>query len=269
MGKEILGSLEINRIYQMDCLEGMKLIPDRSISMICTDLPYGTTSCKWDTIIPFDKLWEQYERIIKDNGAIILFGRQPFVSDLVVSNKKLFRYEIIWDKKAGTDFAQANNKPITVHENILVFYKKKPNYNRIDDEGFKAYSDKRTTKQSSELGAKGCVTREPFENKTTRVPTTIRTVFPDNRKGKGSNLHPTQKPLELISWLVRAYSNENDIILDSCMGSGTLAVAVLKVGGNRKFIGFETETSYIEVANQRIESTYDELVDKKLLGETE
>jgi site-specific DNA-methyltransferase (adenine-specific) len=251
MSKELLGSIELNRIYQMDCLEGMKLIPDKSVDMILCDLPYGTTACKWDTIIPFKPLWEQYERIVKNNGAIILFGRQPFVSDLICSNKEIFRYEIIWDKKAGTDFAQANNKPITVHENILVFYKKKPNYHRIDDEGFKPYSDKRTVKQSSELGAKGCINREPFENKTTRVPTTIRQYFPDNRKGKGSSLHPTQKPIALCEWLIKSYTNENDIVLDNCMGSGTTAVAATI--NNRKWIGFETEPKYIELANKRLE----------------
>ena len=248
--------LEINKIYNMDCLEGMKLIDDKSIDMILCDLPYGTTACKWDNIIPFEPLWEQYERIIKDNGAIVLFGRQPFTSDLVCSNKKLFRYEIIWDKKAGTDFAQANNKPITVHENILIFYKKKPNYNKIDDEGFKPYSDKRTKKQSSELGAKGCVNRIPFENKSTRAPTTIRQYFPDNRKGKGSSLHPTQKPVALLEWLIRAYTNENELVLDNCIGSGTTAIACINI--KRNYIGFEwcpdePHDKYFNIANKRIE----------------
>ena len=228
----------------------MKYIDDKSVDMILCDLPYGTTACSWDSIIPFEKLWVQYERIIKDNGAIILFGRQPFMSDLVCSNKKLFRYEIIWDKKAGTDFAQANNKPITVHENIAVFYKKKPNYHRIDDEGFKPYTDKRTTKQSSDLGAKGCVAREPFENKTTRAPTTIRQCFPDNRKGKGSSLHPTQKPVVLCEWLIKAYSDENDLVLDNCIGSGTTAIACINT--NRHYIGFELDNTYYNIALNRI-----------------
>ena len=243
--------LEINKIYNEDCLEGMKKIADKSIDMILCDLPYGTTACKWDTVIPFDKLWEQYERIIKDNGAIILFGKQPFTSELILSNKKIFRYEIIWDKNAATDFAQANNKPLNVHENIEVFYKSKPIYNRIDDEGFKPYSDSRTKKQSSELGAKGCVDRIPSENKTTRTPTTIRKVFPDNRKGKGSSLHPTQKPIELLEWLIKSYTKENEIILDNCIGSGSTAIACLNT--NRNFIGFEKDTTYFEIAKKRIE----------------
>ena len=241
------------QLIQGDCLEVMKDIPDKSIDMILCDLPYGTTACKWDITIPFEPLWEQYERIIKDNGAIVLFGRQPFTSDLISSNKKIFRYEIIWDKKTGTDFAQANNKPITVHENMAIFYKKKVNYNRIDDQGFKPYSDKRSKKQSSELGAKGCVNREPFENKTTRTPTTIRQVFPDNRKGKGSSLHPTQKPVELCDWLIKAYTNEGETVLDNCMGSGTTGVACKNL--NRKFIGIELDEKYFNIAKERIENT--------------
>lgn len=244
--------LDKNLIYHGDCLEVMKDIDDKSVDMILCDLPYGTTQCKWDIVIPFEPLWEQYERIIKDNGAIVLFGRQPFTSDLVNSNRKLFRYEIIWDKKTATDFAQANNKPITVHENILVFYKNKPNYHRIDDEGFKPYSDKRTIRQSSDLGAKGCVKRVPFENKTTRVPTTIRRYFPDNRKGKGSSLHPTQKPVDLCEWLIKSYTNEGELVLDNACGSGTVAIACLNT--NRDFICMEKELQYVQIANQRIQS---------------
>jgi DNA modification methylase len=240
-----------NKVLLGDCLELMKDIPDASIDTILCDLPYGTTACKWDIVIPFNKLWEQYERIIKDNGVIILFGRNPFFSNLICSNEKLFRYEIIWDKNAGTDFAQANNKPITVHENIGVFSKNKVKYNRIDDDGFKPYSDKRTIKQSSELGAKGLTNREPFENKTTRTPTTIRKYFPDNRKGLGSSLHPTQKPLLLIEWLVKSYSNENDLVLDNCAGSGTTGIACLNT--KRNYILMEKEQNYFEIINTRIQ----------------
>lgn len=232
------------------CLEIMPLIPDKSVDMILCDLPYGTTACKWDVVIPFEPLWKHYERIIKDNGAIVLFGRNPFFSKLICSNEKLFRYEIIWDKNAGTDFAQANNKPITVHENIALFSKSKVKYNRIDDDGFKPYSDKRTIKQSSELGAKGLTNREPFENKTTRSPTTIRKYFPDNRKGLGSSLHPTQKPILLIEWLIKSYSNESEVVLDNCMGSGTTGVACKKTG--RNFIGIEKDEKYFDISKKRI-----------------
>jgi len=234
-----------------DCLEVMKTIEDNSIDAIICDLPYGTTACKWDVVIPFDLLWNEYNRVIKDNGAIVLFGRQPFFSDLICSNKKAFKYEIIWDKNAGTDFAQANNKPITVHENIAVFSKGKVQYNRIDDKGFKAYSDSRTIKQSSELGAKGLTKRKPFKDKTTRTATTIRRYFPDNRKGKGSSLHPTQKPLLLLEWLISSYSNENDTILDNTMGSGTTMLACKNL--NRNGIGIEKDPQYYAVAVARVD----------------
>lgn len=240
------------QLIKGDCLIEMQNIPDKSIDAIICDLPYGTTACKWDSILPFDKLWEQYERIIKNNGAIVLFGRNPFFAKLICSNENLFKYEVIWDKNAGTDFAQANNKPITVHENIALFSKSKIQYNRIDDSGFKAYSDKRTTKQSSELGAKGLTNREPFENKTTRTPTTIRKYFPDNRKGLGSSLHPTQKPIELMEWIIKSYTNEGDTVLDNTMGSGTTGVACKNL--NRNFIGIEMDDKYFEIAKNRIQN---------------
>ncbi|MDY4818676.1 MAG: site-specific DNA-methyltransferase [Bacilli bacterium] len=229
----------------------MKDIPDKSIDMILCDLPYGTTACKWDTIIPFEPLWKQYERISKDNASIILFAKQPFASQLIISNLKYFRYEIIWDKNTSTDFAQSNRKPLNVHENIEVFYKKPPKYHRIDDEGFKPYSDNRIKKLSSELGAKGCVDREPVKDKTTRCPTTIRRYFPDNKKGKGCNFHPTQKPIDLLEWLIKSYSNEGNVVLDNCMGSGSTGVAALNL--HRKFIGMELDEKYFQIAEKRIQ----------------
>lgn len=240
----------IDNIILGDCLEIMKDIPDRSIDMILCDLPYGTTDCKWDIVLPFEDLWHQYKRIIKENKSIVLFGKQPFSSFLVLSNLNWFKYEIIWNKKVGTDFAQANNKPINIHEEIFVFSSGRVPYNRIDDDGYKPYSDKRTIKQSSQLGARGLVTRTPFKDKTTRTPTTIRTYFPDNRKGKGSSLHPAQKPLDLMLWLVKSYSNENEIVLDNCIGSGTTAIACINT--NRRFIGIEKEEEYVKISKDRI-----------------
>ena len=258
-----------NKDYELwngDCLELMKDIPDKSVDMILCDLPYGTTKCKWDIVIPFEPLWGQYNRIIKDNGCIALFARQPFASDLVNSNRKMFRYEIIWDKKAGTDFAQANNKPITVHENIMMFYNKKPTYNRIDDTGFKPYSDKRTEKQSSELGAKGCIKREPFENKTTLTDCILNNdiggIYCENDKipsniiscdcNKKNVYHETEKPVELIEKLIRIFSiNKEHIILDFTMGSGTTGIAALNL--HRKFIGIELDEKYFNIAKERIE----------------
>jgi site-specific DNA-methyltransferase (adenine-specific) len=245
--------MELNQIYNEDCLEGMKRIPDKSIDMILCDLPYGTTACKWDVIIPFEPLWEQYERVVKDNGAILLFGKQPFTSVLILSNVKHFRYELIWNKKTGTDFVQANKKPTNAHENIAVFYKNRPNYNRIDDEGFSAYTRERnnTIEQDNIVSLSTPLKRTNTVNDGSRVPTSIRTYFPDNRKGKGTSLHPTQKPLALIEWAVKSYTTEGDTILDNCMGSGTTAIACMNT--NRNFIGVELDENYFRIATERIE----------------
>jgi site-specific DNA-methyltransferase (adenine-specific) len=254
MTKELLGSLELNRIYQRDCLSdgGMALIPDRSVDMILCDLPYGTTACKWDTIIPFDKLWAQYERVIKDNGAIVLTASQPFSSALIMSNPKLFKYEWIWDKVKATNMLNAAHQPLRRHEGVYVFYKKKPTYNpqKITNpngvEGRAKYAYKRTNEGGETVGEikNGGVSKGYEPDKL--LPTSIQ-VFPKDSKP----VHPTQKPVALFEYLIRTYTNEGDIILDNCMGSGTTAVAALNT--NRKFIGFETEPAYIEIANKRID----------------
>ena len=256
MSKELLGSLELNRIYQMDCLEGMKLIPDKSIDMILCDLPYGTTECKWDIIIDFKKLWEQYNRIIKENGAVVLTSSQPFTSQVVSSNYNNFRYEIIWEKEQATNFMFLKNQVGKIHENILVFYKKQPTYNpQMIETGRKSQSGTKNKVQSHNITG-----GEPKrEGSTNRYPTSVIKFNRDRTK-----LHPTQKPVALFEWLIRTYTNENEIVLDNCMGSGTTAVAALK--SKRKFIGFETEPKYIEVANMRIESTYNELDDEKVIN---
>ena len=252
---EKIGQLELNRIYNMDCLEGMKLIPDKSIDMILCDLPYGTTSCKWDTVIPFEPLWEQYERIIKDNGAIVLTASQPFTSALVMSNPKLFRYEWIWEKTLAANFMFVKKQPAKKHENILVFYKKQPTYNPQMEEG-KPYKDKRTTryKEKSKIEREIIMDlmdqhiKKPIENKGTRYPGTVQKFS----NGNNGNIHPTQKPVALFEYLIKTYTNEGDIVLDNCMGSGTTAIAALKT--NRKFIGFEIEAEYYEKANERIKN---------------
>lgn len=251
MGKEILGSLELNRAYQMDCLEGMKLLPDKSIDMILCDLPYGhsKTACKWDSPIPEEPLWEQYERIIKDNGAIVLFGCQPFTSKLILSNEKLFRYEIVYKKTKASGFQLANKMPLKGHENILVFYKKLPTYNA--QKVFVGIKDKRKTFNSPNQStnhplASGKVIRKPDDG--WRHPTT---VIEFNNANKSKSLHPTQKPVPLFEWLIKTYTNEGEIVLDSCLGSGTTAVACEL--NNRKWIGFETESEYIEIINKRLE----------------
>jgi site-specific DNA-methyltransferase (adenine-specific) len=261
MGKELLGSLELNRIYQRDCLEGMKLIPDSSIDMILCDLPYGVTSRnKWDVVISFEHLWKHYERIIKHNGAIILTATQPFATDVINSNRKLFRYDLIWNKKLSTGFLNAKKMPLRQHEHILIFYKKLPTYNPQMEtrgkprvKGITTETGKRTMNYGSFKGTSN-INNEYY-------PTSILEVSNANRNDK---LHPTQKPLELFEYLILTYTNENEVVLDNCMGSGTAAVAAIKT--NRKFIGFETEPKYIEIANQRIESTYNEIDDENILS---
>jgi site-specific DNA-methyltransferase (adenine-specific) len=257
MTKELLGSLELNRIYQRDCLSdgGMALIPDKSVDMILCDLPYGTTACKWDTVLPFDMLWAQYVRIIKDNGAIVLTASQPFTSTLGASNIKLLRYSLVWNKKKAGNFAQANKQFMKTHEDILVFYKKQPTYNpqkvHLDKPQTRHLGKKSVNRTDREkaggLGGEIRYSKEYEPNK--KNPVSILDFSKDNVRG--SVFHPTQKPVALFEYLIRTYTNEGDIVLDNCMGSGTTAVAAINT--NRKFIGFETEPTYIEIANKRID----------------
>lgn len=240
--------IEVNKIYNEDCLEGMKRIEDKSIDCIICDLPYGTTSCSWDIIIPFDKLWEQYNRIIKDNGAIILFGQEPFSSMLRMSNIKDYKYDIYWEKERLTNIQQVKKRVGKTIECISVFYKKQCTYNpqMLDYDG-----PKRTNKigngKLGKLSDNG--EKKPFEYIDTgkRYPTQ---VWKFKRDILVSNLHPTQKPVLLIEELIKTFSNEYDLILDNCMGSGTTAVACLNT--NRKFIGFELNKEYYNIAVERI-----------------
>ena len=228
-------------IKQGDCLELMREIPDKSIDMILCDLPYGTTRNKWDSVIPLNKLWKQYERIIKDNGAIVLFSQMPFSAELVHSNLKLFKYEWIWQKDNGTGFLNAKKMPLKIHENILVFYKKLPLYNPQMRTGFKPYKCKQG-RHSTNYGAyeQGHITESNGE----RYPIDII------KFKKDSGLHPTQKPVELLEYLIKTYTNENEMVLDNCMGSGSTGVAC--VNTNRNFIGYELDEKYFEIAEKRI-----------------
>lgn len=243
MTKKLLGGLELNRIYQRECIAGMQMIPDKSIDMILCDLPYGTTRNKWDSIIPLDSLWTQYERIIKDNGAIVLTAQTPFDKVLGASNLKLLKYEWIWQKDAGTGFLNAKKMPLKDHENVLVFYKKLPTYNPQMRTGFKPYETKKGHHGSNYGADKGAVTKSEGE----RYPLTTVKFNRDSDK-----LHPTQKPVSLFEYLIRTYTNEGEIVLDNCMGSGTTAVASVRT--NRNFIGFELEREYVEIANKRLDN---------------
>ena len=233
--------IELNKIYNEDCLEGMKRIPDKSVDMILCDLPYGTTRNKWDSIIPLEPLWEQYNRIIKDNGAIVLTAQTPFDKVLGVSNLKHLKYEWIWQKDAGTGFLNAKKMPLKDHENILIFYKKPPTYNPQMRMGFKPYTTTKGHHGTNYGEDVGAVTVSNGE----RYPLTVLKFQRDSSK-----IHPTQKPVALFEYLIRTYTNEGETILDNCMGSGTTAIACMNA--NRNFIGFELDENYFDLANERI-----------------
>ena len=236
--------IELNKIYNEDCLEGMKRIPDKSVDMILCDLPYGTTACKWDTIIPFEPLWEQYERVIKDNGAIVLTASQPFTSALIMSNPKMFKYEWIWDKVRGVGFQVAKYRPMMRHESVLVFGKGRVNYYPIMEERDVVKKSKcYTASDSSPL---------KYNDNEVRVythknPTSIQVFSNASQKGK---VHPTQKPVALFEYLINTYTREGETVLDNCMGSGTTAIACINT--NRNFVGFELDETYYSLANERI-----------------
>lgn len=228
-----------------DCLEIMPLIPNKSIDLILCDLPYGTTACKWDVIIPFDKLWAQYERLIKDNGAIVLTAIQPFASILINYKIDLFRYEIIWQKQNITNFWFVKKQIGKIHENILVFYKKQPTYNPQMQIG-KPYNKLKHLRKEGIMNDKITIKNEII-NKGERYPISVLKFT--NCASKG-NLHPTQKPNELMEFIVKTFTNEGDTVLDNCMGSGTTGVACKMT--NRNFIGIEKELKYFNIANNRI-----------------
>lgn len=222
----------------------MQRIPDKSIDFILCDLPYGSTRNKWDSVISFDNLWKQYSRIIKDNGCIALFCDGLFMADLMKSNIKMWRYNLIWDKQRGCDFLNANVKPLKSHEEIAIFYKKKPTYNKQ----FWYSTPYKKTKNgslSTNYGDRGVAFTESLDG--ARNPLSILSYARD-----GNRFHPTQKPIALLEYLIRTYTNEGDLVLDNCMGSGSTGVACMNT--KRRFIGIEIEQKYFDIAKQRIES---------------
>lgn len=229
-----------------DCLELMPLIADESIDMILCDLPYGTTACKWDTIIPFDKLWEQYERIIKPNGAIVLTASQPFTSALVMSNTSLFKYEWIWEKPKATGHALSKVQPMKAHENILVFGKGKINYYPQFENGEPYKGRNKPKYKESDEFSTGYGNRN--NNDGFRFPRSVQ--FFRNTQYVNEQIHPTQKPTTLWEYLIKTYTNEGDLILDNCAGSGTTAIACLNT--NRKYIVMEQEKEYYNKGLKRI-----------------
>lgn len=236
----------INKVIQGDCLEVMKGIPDKSVDMILADLPYGTTACKWDTIIPFEPLWEQYKRIIKDNGAIVLFGSEPFSSHLRLSNIKDFKYDWIWNKRKAGNIFLAKYQPMKTHEVISVFNAK--NYYPI-----KTLRDK--VKQSKNYGTGHSMggdgnKEDKLYTYTDKNPISILDFSNALQKGK---THPTQKPVALFEYLIKTYTNEGELVLDNVAGSGTTGVACKNT--NRNYILIEKEPEYIDIINNRLHVT--------------
>ena len=237
------------KIIHGDCLEEMKKIPDGSIDLVLTDPPYGTTACKWDTCIPFEPMWEQLKRITKKNGAIVLFGSQPFTSALVMSNPKMFKYEWVWDKVTARGHLVAKKRPMAQHENILVFGNGKVKYNPqmvLLDKPQRGYSSDGDVgnERTKIMGGRTTKQREVIY-RTHKYPKTIITQGVD-----GKYLHPTQKPVALFEYLIKTYTNEGETVLDFTMGSGTTGVACKNL--NRNFVGIELDKEYFEIAKARI-----------------
>ena len=250
------------KLLHGDCLELMGQIPDGSVDMVLCDLPYGTTACKWDSVIPFEPLWAHYKRIIKRNGAIVLTASQPFTTALISSNMGMFRYEWIWEKNTSGGFILAKKQPMKYHENVCVFYESQPTYNPI----FEAYADSTKDRfknsgviNSTKMQSTGFanelqgIKRVQDEIKLDRgaYPKSIKR-FSCVQNANKTRVHPTQKPVALMEYLIRTYTNEGETVLDNCMGSGTTGVACANTG--RGFIGIEQDDKYFAIAKQRIES---------------
>jgi len=246
-GREENTVLENNANYNIingDCLIEMKNIQDKSIDMILCDLPYGMTKNAWDVVIPFDKLWSEYSRIIKDNGAIVLFGSQPFTSIMITTNLKMFRYCLVWEKNKFSDFLNSKRKPMKTNEDIAVFYKKQPIYNPQYwySTPYTRWNTQTAVDKQSNYGTH----KENYvQSDGKRLPTT---VLKFNRVERPQ--HPTQKPTDLLEWLIKTYTNENDLVLDNCMGVGSTGVACKNI--KRRFLGIELENKYYEIAKKYI-----------------
>lgn len=248
--------LEINKIYNEDCLIGMQDIPNESVDCVICDLPYGVTNCKWDSVLPLDELWAQYERIIKPNGAIVLFGQEPFSSIVRVSRLSLYRYDWVWQKERPSNFQLMGFQNGRVHENIMVFSKAKAcfvkngdimKYNPQTTEREKVRVANKNTMYGNNIlhKYKGSAKEGEKKEYKDRQPTSIIKF-----NGVSKKLHPTQKPLELIQYLIRTYTDIGDLVLDNCIGSGTTAIACIKE--KRNFIGFELDSKYFDIASRRI-----------------
>ena len=239
------------QLIQGDCLEKMKDIPDGSVDLVLTDPPYGTTACKWDSVIPFEPMWEQLKRITKKNGAIVLFGSQPFTSALVMSNPKMFRYEWVWNKKIPGNFANVKHCPLKYHENVLVFSEGKHNYYPQFRQDVKKPFGKIVAGKSEHI------TIAVKKERGFGYPKSFLEFAKPNNLSKDGGLHPTQKPVALMEYLIKTYTNEGDTVLDFTMGSGTTGVACKNL--NRSFIGIELDETYFNIAKNRINPTGEQI----------
>lgn len=241
--------LEINKVHLGDCLELMKEIPDKSIDSVICDLPYGTTVCKWDSVIPFEPLWEQYKRVVKDNGAIVLFGGQPFTSTMITSNVRMFKYSWVWVKENGTGFINAHHQPLRIFEDICIFSKSDAvpaaiNKMAYYPQGLVAYDKITKRGRGGEAYVQKTIKNENYQ-KYTNYPTNVLYFSRDSKK-----IHPTQKPIALLEYLIKTYTNEGELVLDNCIGSGSTAIAAINTG--RNFIGIEKDENYFNITNNRI-----------------
>ena len=235
-------------LFHGDCLDAMKAIEPNSVDMVLVDLPYGTTACKWDTIIPLDLMWESFKRVAKTNAAMVFTAGQPFTTSLIASNLKDFRYCWVWDKKVGRGHLVAKKRPMARHEDIVVFYQKPPLYN--PQMTLKARPEKGNAMEHSRTSICGGKTTGKQETvvRTHSYPTTIIPIPSEPNKGK---YHPTQKPVALMEYLIHTYTQEGEVVLDCCMGSGSTGVAALRT--NRKFIGIEKDLGYYQIAKERMD----------------
>jgi len=239
------------KLHLGDCLEVMRDMTDDSVDAIIADPPYGTTACKWDSVIPFEPMWVQLKRIIKPNGAIAMTACQPFTSALIMSNAEMFRYEWIWEKSKATGFLDCNRKPLRAHENIVVFYGKQPVYNPQKING-KPYYRGKIDYQPEHYGKQKPKIVESKDGK--RYPRSV--IYNKTAESEGKSIHPTQKPVALMEYLIKTYTNENETVLDFTMGSGTTGIACINT--NRQFIGIERESEYMDIARARIDHAVSE-----------
>jgi site-specific DNA-methyltransferase (adenine-specific) len=244
------------RLILGDCLLAMQGLPDASVDMILTDLPYGTTACKWDVVIPFEPLWQEWERVCRFDGAIVLTAAQPFTSQLVMSNPKSFAYAWVWDKGVGGSFVQAKRMPMRVHEDVLVFSPsgKTPRYfpQMVPKNKPLKVGESKAYKENTSIPRNA----RPAKIYTESYPRTIQSF--SSRSAGSRGFHPTQKPVPLMEYLIKTYTQQGETVLDCCMGSGTSGVAAVQTG--RRFIGIEKDANYFEIASERIavaESIYD------------